>query len=81
MTVDEFEALPRLSMAALQEVTGIDRRRLRRLLEADLVPLQKYGSQGRGGRSSWTVDRVALRRICPDFYNGILERLAAAGVR
>lgn len=81
MTVDEFEAIPRLSLAALQEATGIDRRRLRRQLEADKVPLQKYGSQGRWGRSSWTVDRAALRRICPDFYDGILERLAAVGGR
>lgn len=77
MTVEEFEALPRVSLATLQAVTGIDRRRLRRLLLADQVPLQKYGSQSRGGRSAWMVDRLALRRRCPDFYDGVLERLAA----
>jgi hypothetical protein len=68
MTVEEFEAMPRLSLGVLQAATGIDRRRLLRQLRADGVPVQRYGTRH-------VVDRAALRRLVPDLYEGIIDRL------
>jgi len=68
MTVNEFESLPMVSLGVLEDITGIERRRLRRQLLAEKVPVAKHGNKH-------VVARAALKRIVPDFYEGILERL------
>ena len=68
MTAADFEMLPVLTLGELARISGLERRRLRRQLMADKVPLRLRGNR-------WEVSRVALRRSCPDLYEGLIEKL------
>lgn len=69
MTASEFEAAVVVGIAELAAAVGIERRRLKRQLERDGVQLSWTGKR-------WVVCRAALRRQMPDFYEGVVERLA-----
>lgn len=68
LTSEEFESMPVLPLGLVERLTGIERRRLRRLLQGGGVPLARSGNR-------YVLHRVALRRRMPDFYEGLLERL------
>lgn len=69
MRAEDFERMVVVGVAELAAALGIDRRKLRRQLEADGVRL------GRLGRV-WVVNRVLLRKTMPEFYDGVVECLA-----
>lgn len=69
MTAAEFESAVVVGIAELANAVGIERRRLKRQLERDGVRLSWTGKR-------WVVFRAALRRQMPDFYDGVVERLA-----
>jgi hypothetical protein len=70
-TREEFESMPVLPLGLLEKLTGIERRRLRRLLQGGGVSLTRSGNRH-------MVHRVALRQMMPKFYEGILERFPGA---
>jgi hypothetical protein len=71
VTRQEFESMPVLPLALVEKLTGIERRRLRRLLQAGGLPLTRSGNR-------YMLHRVALRQKMPDFYEGILDRFLCA---
>lgn len=72
MTRDAFEDAPMVTLAQLGRLVGLDRRRLRRILAGDGVPLLRTGNRH-------CVCPRSLRRLMPDFYEALVAGMCECG--
>lgn len=68
MTKWEFENATVVTLAQLGRLAGVERRRVRRILASDHVPLLRTGNR------HCVCPRV-LARLMPDFYAAIVDKL------
>jgi hypothetical protein len=68
MTKGEFEDAAVVTVAQLGRMAGVDRRRLRRLLAGDRVPLLRTGNRH-------CICPRDLARVMPGLYDAIMRRL------
>jgi hypothetical protein len=68
MTRDDFEDAIVVTLAELERLVGVDRRRLRRLLTCDRVPLLRIGNRH-------CVCPRDLARGMPGLYDAIISRM------
>jgi len=71
MTTKEFDGAILLTLGQIASITGIDRRTLNRALESGGIKILRTGKWRR-------VERLAIEKIMPAFYEAMVRKLEDA---
>lgn len=72
MTTKEFDSAVLLTLGQIASITGIERRSLRRTLESGGIKVLRTGRWRR-------VERLAIEKAMPAFYEAMVRKLEDAG--